>query len=886
MADPQVPRPSYDELLAKYTKAAAELDEKTRLISGLQQQNKQLWQLIRKQRTMIFDYRKDLGSISPTTSMSPGSPSFSTSSVGGGPTGFGGSPSPSPTLQRYGLAATQQAQSPPPPPRTSSLDLHSSSSSSILATAGATGIASDLARLRIKQTPPPPPNNIEEEELLPAAKLDREARRRPPPLQFEGQDRPNALKSPMKSPPLLAELPMKDVLKELPMKELPIREHPEKESGEELTREIPERDQGSEKSGSLEQLSQRTQFHQPPLRAEDTRRLGTTLHDEPRPTSSISQVSDARTASQLSNRTATRSIVLSGSSKVSPGAKRNTVEKQIKIHVQPNDLPSVRISVQSTLCKPHTTKRHETLGYSLSCRDLASGEQLWCICKDYGALVGLDNAVRPHMFGLPRLPDKQVMNSSSPVKIDQRRTALNEYFAVLFSSPQQLPQSILEVICAFISSDVEFDAEEDHYVNSKASMSGYLVRRGRNFGGWKCKYYEIEGSFLNYYDRPGGSFSGAITLYQAKIGRQESNEDEEEAHEYRHGLLIMELKKKDQYNRFILCAETDEERERWIDALVEATEIPSYCDMQKPRLKNKNSLDQPQLHPSKSPEDVMSSVTVLEPNSPPKQLPRPISGPLEGSRIQDESKWGIKSQYSNSSIGSIPEEAERKKFSLFKNRDHLASVESTDSQSSSRDEEEPSDSDYDSGSRTLLFGSSISAGVQLSAKELDKHVVPAIVYRCVEFLEVRGCIYEEGVFRLSGSSSAIRRLKERFNHEFDVDLVAAKAEPHAVTSLLKLYLRELADLVIPRSMNDDFRIALEMTSDEERIECIKRLMVQLPKENYDLLYVLCGLLTKIIAHQELNKMTLRNVAIVFSPTLNIPANILVCLLTDYDCIFK
>lgn len=41
--------------------------------------------------------------------------------------------------------------------------------------------------------------------------------------------------------------------------------------------------------------------------------------------------------------------------------------------------------------------------------------------------------------------------------------------------------------------------------------------------------------------------------------------------------------------------------------------------------------------------------------------------------------------------------------------------------------------------------------------------LPAVIFRCIEFLEAKHAELEEGVYRLSGSSAVIKSLKDRFN---------------------------------------------------------------------------------------------------------------------------
>ncbi len=41
--------------------------------------------------------------------------------------------------------------------------------------------------------------------------------------------------------------------------------------------------------------------------------------------------------------------------------------------------------------------------------------------------------------------------------------------------------------------------------------------------------------------------------------------------------------------------------------------------------------------------------------------------------------------------------------------------------------------------------------------------LPAIVFRCIQYLETKKAEHEEGIYRLSGSSAVIKGLKDRFN---------------------------------------------------------------------------------------------------------------------------
>lgn len=72
----------------------------------------------------------------------------------------------------------------------------------------------------------------------------------------------------------------------------------------------------------------------------------------------------------------------------------------------------------------------------------------------------------------------------------------------------------------------------------------------------------------------------------------------------------------------------------------------------------------------------------------------------------------------------------------------------------------------------------------------------------------------------------------------------------------------------------------------ERINELAHLVSQLPVANYSLLRAMTSHLILIVQNSGINKMTMRNVGIVFSPTLGIPAGILSLMLGEFDRVFN
>jgi RalA-binding protein 1 len=187
-----------------------------------------------------------------------------------------------------------------------------------------------------------------------------------------------------------------------------------------------------------------------------------------------------------------------------------------------------------------------------------------------------------------------------------------------------------------------------------------------------------------------------------------------------------------------------------------------------------------------------------------------------------------------------------------------------------------------------VFGAPLAEAVKYNHPvDVPNIELPAVVYRCIEYLDAQNAAMEEGIFRLSGSNVVIKQLRERFNTEGDVNLVTDEQyyDIHAVASLLKLYLRELPTTILTRELHLEFLAVTELRDINEKISALNVLVHRLPSANNSLLRNLAGFLINIVNHSDQNKMTVRNVGIVFSPTLNIPAPVFALFLQQYEDIF-
>lgn len=61
----------------------------------------------------------------------------------------------------------------------------------------------------------------------------------------------------------------------------------------------------------------------------------------------------------------------------------------------------------------------------------------------------------------------------------------------------QLPIKDKNEIIVFFSSDMMRDYGP---VTQSGYKEGYLTKRGKNFGGWKTRYFVLQGPVLEYYE--------------------------------------------------------------------------------------------------------------------------------------------------------------------------------------------------------------------------------------------------------------------------------------------------------------------------------------------------------------------------------------------------
>ncbi|CAM4601616.1 unnamed protein product [Caretta caretta] len=165
-----------------------------------------------------------------------------------------------------------------------------------------------------------------------------------------------------------------------------------------------------------------------------------------------------------------------------------------------------------------------------------------------------------------------------------------------------------------------------------------------------------------------------------------------------------------------------------------------------------------------------------------------------------------------------------------------------------------------------IFGQRLEDTVQYERK-YGLRLAPLLVEQCVDFIRERG-LTEEGLFRMPGQANLVKDLQDSFDCG-EKPLFDSNTDVHTVASLLKLYLRELPEPVIPFAKYEDFLSCGQLLS-KDKGEGTRELAKQvktLPQANYNLLKYICKFLDEVQAHSSVNKMSVQNLATVFGPNI-------------------
>ena len=177
----------------------------------------------------------------------------------------------------------------------------------------------------------------------------------------------------------------------------------------------------------------------------------------------------------------------------------HTVPDSTRFEMTSPLLPHARISVPETIIylNPHN---REVLCFIISITVKAPNTEpvTWNVAKLLSAFIDIDARLKTssrksskewrHMTA--PLPDGKTWKDFAPAKISQRKSALEAYLKSL----QMAPLSDKSDLCVFLSTDLVQPKE------AAQKKEGYLAKKNNIFGGYKTRYFVLNGPVLEYFE--------------------------------------------------------------------------------------------------------------------------------------------------------------------------------------------------------------------------------------------------------------------------------------------------------------------------------------------------------------------------------------------------
>ncbi|XP_057323053.1 rho GTPase-activating protein 44-like isoform X2 [Microplitis mediator] len=138
---------------------------------------------------------------------------------------------------------------------------------------------------------------------------------------------------------------------------------------------------------------------------------------------------------------------------------------------------------------------------------------------------------------------------------------------------------------------------------------------------------------------------------------------------------------------------------------------------------------------------------------------------------------------------------------------------------------------------------------------------------CVSTL-LRLGMEEEGLFRIAGGASKLRRIKLSLDACcLTLPTALEYKDPHVVAGALKSYLRELPEPLLTFKLYPEWMAAAKISQSDARLRALWEVLHKLPSANLENLRFLIKFLAVLTKNSDINKMSPQNIAIVIAPNL-------------------
>ncbi|KAK9893436.1 hypothetical protein P389DRAFT_21288 [Cystobasidium minutum MCA 4210] len=164
-------------------------------------------------------------------------------------------------------------------------------------------------------------------------------------------------------------------------------------------------------------------------------------------------------------------------------------------------------------------------------------------------------------------------------------------------------------------------------------------------------------------------------------------------------------------------------------------------------------------------------------------------------------------------------------------------------------------------SYSLIIGVSLS---EYSASN-DGVLVPLTVQRAILEIDSRG-LDVEGIYRIPGKMALIQQVVQEIEQdEFAFEFDPERHDVHTVAGVLKLYLRQLPEALLPIDSKE--REAISSASEEDAFKMLSKKLRKLPPSHQATAKMLVAHFARVLNHAAANKMSPQALALCLNPVL-------------------
>lgn len=172
-------------------------------------------------------------------------------------------------------------------------------------------------------------------------------------------------------------------------------------------------------------------------------------------------------------------------------------------------------------------------------------------------------------------------------------------------------------------------------------------------------------------------------------------------------------------------------------------------------------------------------------------------------------------------------------------------------------------SSTENNAKDSIFGGNIITALE---KENEPKEVPFFFLKCIDIIgKNRDYV---GIYRKSGDFTMIENIVskiEKTSNKEELSEFLEKQNIHDLACVVKYYIRNLCEPIIPSFLSNDFKTVLKPNI-VDTLKCLKVLIYSLPTAHFNLLRILSEHLD-YVSKSENNQMPLKNLAICIGPNL-------------------